>query len=110
MYRNGWAHDILVITADGRVFFKIGMQNLWGTARAYAGPGDPPAGWPFWLIELDGTVYHADLLQMVLSVRGMPTVTLTDGQQTNLWHFNWIGSDCDLYLPPDVSQEQQVID
>ena len=105
VYRNGWAHDLLIITADGRVFFKVGMQNLWGTARAYAGPGDPPAGWPFYLIELGGNVYHADLLQMVLSVQGMPAVTMTDGQQTNLWHFNWIGSDCELYLPPEDSQE-----
>ena len=110
VYRNGWAHDILVVTADGRAFFKVGMQNIWGTVRAYAGPGEPPAGWPFWLIELNGSVYHADMLQLVLSVQGMPAVTLADGQLTNLWHFNWIGSDCERYLPPEDSQEQQVID
>ena len=104
----GYPLDIMVVTADGRVFFHVGGQDIWGTARAYAGPGDPPEGWPFWLIELGGTVYEADMLQLVLSVRGMPAVTLTSGQTIDFWEFNWIGTDCEIYLPPDVSQEQVI--
>ena len=104
----GYPLDIMVVTADGRVFFHVGGQDIWGTARAYAGPGDPPEGWPFWLIELGGTVYEADMLQLVLSVRGMPAVTLTSGQTIDFWEFNWIGTDCELYLPPEESQEQVI--
>ena len=104
--------DTMVITADGRVFFHVGGRDIWGTVYAYNGADPRPEGWPFWIIELNGLPYYGDMLQLELAVSNMPTVTSTNALGvtglTTVWDFHWISANCDIFLPPDVSQEQVI--